>query len=146
MSFINRIISRGGGVKLLLDRCYPQPPRDVYDRMLWYYKPGDPFYTLEHDQHTVGMVYCSRHSKGGHLENLAVDPECRGQGLGRLLVEALIKDNPGIISLTTRIPEYFEQFGFTGKQTLEDGSNFMFLNRCKEQGSRCKVQGPRGEG
>lgn len=113
--------------------------------MLEAYKPGDPLYTLECKGQIIGMVYCSRHSKGGHLENLAIDPECQGFGLGGVLVKALIEDNPGVITLTTRIPKYFEQFGFTGKQSLGDGSTFMFLNSCKMQGARLKVQGPRGE-
>ena len=95
--------------------------------MLDNFKPGDPFYTLEFEGKTVGLVYCSRHSKGGHLENLTVDPEYQRSGPGGLLVNVLISDNPGVVTLTTRIPEYFERFGFIGKQALDDGSIFMYL-------------------
>ncbi len=125
-----------GEVKSLIDRCYPKPPRDVYERMLKGYKPGDPFYSLELRNNIIGIVYCSRHSKGGHLENLAVDPEYRGNGLGGLLVEGLIRDNPGVITLTTRIPHYFERLGFIATSVLEDGATFMYLMRFKLQGAR----------
>jgi ribosomal protein S18 acetylase RimI-like enzyme len=50
----------------------------VFARTLAFYRPGDPLYTLEHDECAVGMVYCARHSKGGHLESLAIDPDYRG--------------------------------------------------------------------
>lgn len=115
----------GGGIKVLLDRCYPKPPRDVFQRMLALYKPSDPLYTLEHDGHIIGMVYCARHSKGGHLESLAIDPEYRGLGLANRLVETLIQDNPGAITLTTRIPEFFARHDFRDVQMMPDGSLFM---------------------
>ncbi|MEA1052755.1 GNAT family N-acetyltransferase [Lamprobacter modestohalophilus] len=116
-------------IKRLLDRCYPKPPRDVFARMLALYRPGDPLYTLEHEGCVVGMVYCARHSKGGHLESLAVDPEYRGQGLADWLVKTLVQDNPGVISLTTRIPAYFERLGFRPFETLPDQSVFMVASR-----------------
>lgn len=128
----------GGGVKRLLDRCYPKPPRNVWDRMLQYYKPGDPIYTLVHDTEIVGMVYCARHSKGGHLENLAVDPDFRGMGFGGWLIEALVQDNPGVITLSTRIPKYFERFGFVPVRNLDDGAAFMYLMTLRVQEARFK--------
>ena len=121
--------SGGGMIKGVLDRCYPRPPRDVFERMVALYRPGDPLYTLEHDGHTVGMVYCARHSKGGHLENLAIDPDYRGLGLADWLVETLVQDNPGVISLTTRIPAYFERLGFRAVEPLTDQSVFMIASR-----------------
>ena len=116
-------------IKGLLDRCYPRPPRDVFERMVALYRPGDPLYTLEHDGQTVGMVYCARHSKGGHLESLAIDPDYRGLGLADRLVETLVRDNPGVISLTTRIPAYFERLGFRAVEPLTDQSVFMVAYR-----------------
>jgi len=120
-----------GMIKALLDRCYPRPPRDVFERLLSLYRPGDPFYSLEHDGRTVGMVYCARHSKGGHLESLAVDPDYRGRGLADRLVNTLVKDNPGVISLTTRIPAYFERLGFKRSETLPDQSILMIQTHQK---------------
>lgn len=110
---------------MLLDRCYPKPPRDVFDRLLAFYQPGDPLYTVDHEGHTVGMVYCARHSKGGHLESLAIDPDYRGLGLADRLVENLVWDNPGAISLTTRIPGFFARHGFQEIQAVCDKSIFM---------------------
>ena len=114
-----------GMIRLLLDRCYPAPPRDVLDRLRALYRSGDPLYTLETEGKVVGMVYCARHSKGGHLESLAVDPEYRGAGLGEKLVEALVADHSGVISLTTRIPGFFKRFGFREVEALPDDSLFM---------------------
>lgn len=91
---------------MLLDRCYPKPPRDVFERALDLYKPGDPLYSMEHERQTVGLVYCARHSKGDVLENLTVNPDYRGLGLADRLVKTLTRDSPGIITLTTRIPAY----------------------------------------
>ena len=98
---------------------------DVFDRMKRFYKSGDPIYVVENQQHVVAMVYCALHSKGGHLESLAVDPEYRGVGLSDHLVNTLIDDNPGVISLTTRIPAYFERVGFSPSHSLDDGSVYM---------------------
>lgn len=123
----------GGGIKMLLDRCYPKPPRDVFERMQGLYKPGDPLYTVEHEGKTVGMVYCTRHSKGGHLENLAVDPDYRGLGLAAQLVETLVGDNPGGISLTTRIPSFFARHGFEAIRTMPDQSVYMVRLSTEQQ-------------
>jgi len=108
-----------------MDVCYPKPPHDIFERMLAMYRDGDPIYTVEHDQQVVGCVYCARHSKGGHLESLAVAPGFRVLGLADGLVQMLLSDNAGVISLTTRIQTYFERFGFTAIRDLEDGSIFM---------------------
>lgn len=127
--------SRGRGemIKGLLDRCYPRPPRDVFERMVALYRPGDPLCTLEHDGRTLGMVYCARHSKGGHLESLAVDPDYRGLGLADRLVKTLVQYNPGVISLTTRIPAYFERLGFRAIEPLIDQLVFMIAYRPSAQ-------------
>jgi methionyl-tRNA formyltransferase len=116
---------RGGGVKGLLDRCYPAPPRDVYDRLLALYRLGDPVYTAEINGSLAGIVHCARHSKGGHLETLAVDPAYRGLGLADILVSALLEDTDGVVSLTTRIPAFFERHQFKSAATLNDGSVYM---------------------
>lgn len=121
----NFIPDRCDEIRSLMDRCFPKPPRDVYERMLELYKTGDPLYTAEIRGKIWGVVYCSKNSKGGCLENLAVDPDFRGNALGVLLVKALLADNPGLISLTTRIPMYFEKLGFVKIFTLKDESEFM---------------------
>ena len=118
-------------LQLLLDDCYPQPPRNVFERVLtathqrprvWLARDGDSF---------VGVVMLSPHSKGGHLENLAVVSTARRRGIGQQLVQTLLKDvcfdGPAMVTLTTRIPEFFSSFGFHPCGQLADGSIAMFI-------------------
>ena len=92
----------------LLDASYPRPPRDVFERVvaashrrqrLWLASDGDGL---------LGLVMLSPHSKGGHLDNLAVAPSARGRGIGQQLVQALLQavgqEEASMVSLTTRIP------------------------------------------
>ena len=115
----------------LLDACYPRPPRDVFERMvaashrrqrLWLARDGDGL---------LGLVMLSPHSKGGHLDNLAVAPSARGRGIGQQLVQVLLQavgqDGPAMVSLTTRIPSFFSPFGFQPCGQLADGSTAMTL-------------------
>ena len=79
----------------------------------------------------LGLVMLSPHSKGGHLENLAVAPSARGRGIGQHLVQALLQavghDGPAMVSLTTRIPRFFSPFGFQPCGQLADGSTAMLI-------------------
>lgn len=115
----------------LLDACYPLPPRDVFERVvaashrrqrLWLASDGDGL---------LGLVMLSSHSKGGHLDNLAVVPSARGRGIGQQLVQALLQavgqDGPAMVSLTTRIPSFFAPFGFQSCGLLADGSTAMLI-------------------
>jgi len=115
----------------LLDACYPLPPRDVFKRVvaashrrqrLWLARDGD---------HLLGLVVLSPHSKGGHLDNLAVAPSARGRGIGQQLVQTLLQvvgqHGPAMVSLTTRIPSFFAPFGFQPCGQLADGSTAMLI-------------------
>ena len=115
----------------LLDACYPRPPRDVFERVvaashcrqrLWLASDGDGL---------LGLVMLSPHSKGGHLDNLAVAPSARGRGIGQQLVQALLQavgqEGPAMVSLTTRIPSFFAPFGFQPCGQLADGSTAMLI-------------------
>lgn len=79
----------------------------------------------------LGLVMLSPHSKGGHLENLAVAPSARGRGIGQQLVQALLQavghEGPAMVSLTTRIPRFFSPFGFQPCGQLADGSTAMLI-------------------
>jgi len=115
----------------LLDACYPRPPRDVFERVvaashrrqrLWLARDGDGL---------LGLVMLSPHSKGGHLDNLAVAPSARGRGIGQQLVQTLLQKvgqhGPAMVSLTTRIPSFFAPFGFQSCGQLADGSTAMLI-------------------
>ena len=115
----------------LLDECFPRPPRDVFERVvaashrrqrLWLARDGDGLH---------GLVMLSPHSKGGHLDNLAVAPRARGRGIGQQLVQTLLQavnhEGPTMVSLTTRIPSFFAPFGFQPCGHLADGSTAMLI-------------------
>ena len=115
----------------LLDASYPRQPRDVFERVvagshrcwrLWQASDADV---------VLGLVMLSPHSKGGHLENLAVAPSARGRGIGQQLVQALLQavghEGPAMVSLTTRIPRFFSPFGFQPCGQLADGSTAMLI-------------------
>lgn len=115
----------------LFDDCYPRPPQDVFDRVvagshrrqrLWIARNGDSL---------LGVVMLCPHSKGGHLDNLAVLPSARGRGIGQKLVHALLQEvcnqGPAMISLSTRIPRFFIPFGFKSCGQLADGSTAMLI-------------------
>jgi len=118
-------------IQPLLDDCYPQAPRDVFERVLastshrkrlWLARDGDAL---------SGLVMLSPHSKGGHLDNLAVAPHARGKGIGQNLVQALLQavsnEGPALVSLTTRIPSFFSPFGFQPSGKLADGAVVMLI-------------------
>ena len=79
----------------------------------------------------VGPGDAQPHSKGGHLENLAVAPSARGRGIGQQLVQALLqavgREGSPMVSLTTRIPRFFSPFGFQPCGQLADGSTAMLI-------------------
>lgn len=114
----------------LLDRCYPKPPRDVFYRLVEQYRPGFPAW-LAHSANgnLVGFVHLTPNSKGGTLETLAVDPDYRGLGIAQALVRSLLDATPGLINLTTRIPDFFRCQGFEIVRTLPDDSVFMIQIR-----------------
>jgi len=109
----------------LVDRCYPRPPRNVFFRLIEQYREGYPVWLALADDDVIGMVMLIPNSKGGTLETLAVWPDARGQGIAAKLVDALLESSSGVISLTTRIPEFFQKRGFQPITPLDDKSIFM---------------------
>lgn len=110
----------------LLEICYPQPPKDVFYRLIEQYRVGFPVYlALNHGDQVVGFVYLAPNSKGGTLESLAVHPKFQGLKLGQSLVKKLLSENPGVIQITTRIPQFFEKLSFQRVTQLPDNSYFM---------------------
>jgi N-acetylglutamate synthase-like GNAT family acetyltransferase len=114
------------GLKNLLNTCYPKPPRDVFYRLVEQYRVGFPAYlALTKSGDIVGFAYLAPNSKGGTLESLAVHPEYRNLKLGKRLVKKLLEENPGVIQITTRIPDFFEKLLFKKITLLPDNSYFM---------------------
>ncbi len=116
----------------LLDACYPRPPRDVFERVVAAtHRRQRLWIAAAEGGELLGMVMLSPHSKGGHLDNLAVAPQARGQGVGQALVQRLLSDiaatGPVMVSLTTRIPQFFKPLGFQPCGQLADGSTAMMV-------------------
>jgi ribosomal protein S18 acetylase RimI-like enzyme len=117
----------------LLDSCFPRQPRDVFARVVGAsHRRQRLWLAVTESGELHGMVMLSPHSKGGHLENLAVTPKARGMGVGQALVQRLLEDvavenGPAMVSLTTRIPTFFVPLGFQGCGHLADGSTAMLI-------------------
>jgi ribosomal protein S18 acetylase RimI-like enzyme len=115
----------------LLDACFTRPPCNVFERVVAASHCRQRLWLVSDGESVLGMVMLSPHSKGGHLENLAVAPNARGLGIGHQLVQALLEsvgqEQPGIVSLTTRIPSFFSPFGFQPCGQLADGSTAMLI-------------------
>ena len=115
----------------LLDSSYPRPPRDVFERVVAASHQRQRLWLASDADGVLGLVMLSPHSKGGHLENLAVTPSARSRGIGQQLVQALLQavghGGPAMVSLTTRIPCFFSPFGFQTCGQLADGSTAMLI-------------------
>ena len=118
-------------LQLLLDTCYPRPPRDVFQRVVAASQRRQRLWLAWDGDRVLGLVMLSPHSKGGHLDNLAVAHFARSRGIGHKLVQSLLdsvrQDGPAMVSLTTRIPNFFSSFGFHPCGQLTDGSTAMFI-------------------
>jgi ribosomal protein S18 acetylase RimI-like enzyme len=113
----------------LLESCFPKPPSNVFPLLIAASHTSQRIWLAHDGGILAGIVMLSPYSKGGHLENLAVHPMMRKRGIGRLLVNTLLaqtaKDKPTMISLTTRIPRFFDELGFKACGQLGDGSTAM---------------------
>ena len=116
-------------IQFLLDSCYTRPPRDVFQKVVRASHQAQRVWIAQEKSNTIGMVMLSPHSKGGHLENLAVDPAARGKGIGTMLVTTLLtsiqSEGAAMVTLTTRIPDFFKPLGFKLYGELMDNSHAM---------------------
>tara|TARA_B100001989_G_C24354607_1_gene371388 strand:+ start:247 stop:654 length:408 start_codon:yes stop_codon:yes gene_type:complete len=119
-------------LKDLYDICYPKPPKDVFEQVVKDCLKTNKIWLAKKDSKIIGSVMFISYTKGGHLENLAVHPNYRREGIASSLVKNLIenciKENKMFITLTTRIPVFFESFGFKNIRSLIDGSSFMLFS------------------
>jgi len=115
----------------LLSACYPRPPQNVFEQLVAASHRRQRLWLASEGNGLLGVVMLSPHSKGGHLENLAVAPSARGRGIGQQLVKTLLQaagqTHPAIVSLTSRIPHFFTPFGFQPCGQLTDGSTAMLI-------------------
>jgi N-acetylglutamate synthase-like GNAT family acetyltransferase len=70
------------------------------------------------DGKIIGCGQIKLHRDGDHqiyeLASIAVQPEWRGQGVARALIERLLGDHPGTLYLTcrARLGSFYKRFGF----------------------------------
>jgi N-acetylglutamate synthase-like GNAT family acetyltransferase len=73
------------------------------------------FIVAEEDGQFVGCVQLKPHKDGAReLASLAVIPEKKGRGIGAMLVNAIIEQNPGELYLMCEagLTGYYQRFGF----------------------------------
>jgi uncharacterized protein len=73
---------------------------------------ADPIWVAEDGVRIIGLVALKTHPDCRELCALGVEPEFRGRGTARALVEALLAEASGDIHLATVIPGFFERLGF----------------------------------
>ncbi len=72
---------------------------------------------VRHEGQPIGMAMLERYAEGGLLRSVAVDPAWQGQGIGTLLVTALIEEArkegiPQVFLLTETAAGFFARLGF----------------------------------
>jgi len=73
---------------------------------------ADRLWVAEDNSQIVGLVALKAHPDCLELCALGVDPDHRGKGTAKALVEALMAEAPGAVHLATVIPGFFEARGF----------------------------------
>lgn len=73
---------------------------------------ADRLWVAEDNDRIVGLVALKTHPDCLELCALGVDPDHRGMGTGKALIEALMTEAPGAVHLATIIPGFFEARGF----------------------------------
>lgn len=114
------------------------------------------FLVAEHDGMIVGVVgleaCCAEYAL---LRSTAVDPEWRGRGLGRMLVERAIADAEArgvhaLWLLTTTAERYFPSFGFVSAKRedapAEVRASVEFTSACPASAAVMTLPLPRGAG
>lgn len=79
---------------------------------------ADPLWVALDAGRTIGLVALKSHPDCVELCSLGVDPEHRGKGAAKALVEALMAEAQGPIHLATVIPGFFEACGFRVTQDV----------------------------
>jgi len=117
---------------------------------------GHYFVVREDDGRVVGVAGLELHGDVGLLRSVAVDPDYRGQGLAKALVEAVLAraERVGLRAvylLTTSARDYFSRHGFSecSRDEAPDGirESWEFRTGCPSTAAlmqRPVAQAPRG--
>lgn len=87
---------------------------------------------VRQDQKVVGAVLCGHDGRRGYLHHLAVDPECRNQGLGTMLVERCLSQLAALGILKCNIFVYNDNDPgtiFWHKNSFSDRSDLKIMQR-----------------
>jgi ribosomal-protein-alanine N-acetyltransferase len=101
---------------------------------------ASPLSAFDADGHLVGYICPMQVLDEGHILNVAVDPACRGKGVGRMLVQRVLDDcrlnGASFVSLEVRVSNaaaifLYQQMGFveTGrrKRYYENGEDAVMM-------------------
>lgn len=77
----------------------------------------DRFWVAEHEGRVIGVAGMERYGNGGLLRSVAVAPDWRGSGIGRVLVERVLDEGRAegieeVYLLTMTAEHYFPRLGF----------------------------------
>jgi len=103
-----------------------QPQIDTLARKLGLDYEGmdeDAFWLAEAEGRIVGIVGLKKHADCHELCALGVDPSFRNKGLGRDLVQALLRSADRDIYLATIIPSFFKACGFEKASPVPQSMN-----------------------
>ena len=80
----------------------------------------------------IGCGQIKPHGDGSReLASIVVDPEWRGQGVARAIIERLLDENPGVLYLMCRsaLGSFYEKFGFRSISRGEMPRYFRRISR-----------------
>lgn len=126
---------------LAIERAsYPLPWQEQHFNDELNSSTATPLTAFDPDGRVVGYICALQVLDEGHILNVAVDPACRGAGIGRLLVQRVLDDcraqGAAFVSLEVRVSNgaainLYQQLGFveTGrrKRYYENGEDALLM-------------------
>lgn len=83
----------------------------------------DHFQIIELQNEVIGYLEIERHEDYIFLANLMISQRFQGQGIGKIVMEDLLKNNPNIqlevLKVNQRAIQFYKEFGFTIIDDLE---------------------------